>query len=470
MKRSRSAVTALACAILLLGSPEFARSAQDCTYTQGFWKNHPDAWSTDGALCGEDWLTILRVPPRGDAFYIAAHQWIAATLNVANGASTTQEVDEALARLESAFGSCSIPREDRERVLADMTLLDHYNNGLEGPGHCDDAPTPTPVPTMVPSPTPSPSPNGGPTPTPVEPAPTPSPSVAPPPSPTPTPTPVGPEPTPTTIPRVPVACRDGVGLSLTAFPPVVAPEGGYQDFTVRIWNDPDDDSSLFVGRLDGDLGLLDGRGDCVFPQHLGPGATYACTITEYISPPGGDRVTFETYLSGERGDPARAFECSARVDVLARTGVPRPCPHCPSKLMFRDSRKDFFSTEGYFDLGAGFDPLTSDITVLLSDSSGVIYNASLYPGDLTASGRKYSWKDKVAKTGPGPGLRNGLYKVEIKEAKTGDWRIKVRAYGDLARAVDGEMAITVIIDDQVFQRVDTWNPLKKGWQLKRYPD
>lgn len=119
-----------------------------CTYTIGWYKSHNRfarqsqkqiPWPIDEEtdLCGEEWLTILKTPPAGNAWYILAHQWIGATLNVANGASTTAEVDEALANGQALLEECSIPAEDRELAIYYSELLDLFNNGDIGPGHCD---------------------------------------------------------------------------------------------------------------------------------------------------------------------------------------------------------------------------------------------------------------------------------------------------------------------------------------------
>ena len=72
-----------------------------CTLTPGFWKNHSQLITEDTLLCEETWIDILNTPPRrGNAFYILAHQWIAAELNVADGADRYVLAD---------FGGVSLP-------------------------------------------------------------------------------------------------------------------------------------------------------------------------------------------------------------------------------------------------------------------------------------------------------------------------------------------------------------------------
>lgn len=119
---------------------------EGCTYTQGYWKNHNQyargrrgtAWpiSEDTQMCGESWLDILRTPTRGDAWMILAHQWIAASLNDTT-ASTTAEVADALAVGADLLAGCEIADGDRALAIGASEILDAYNNGVVGPGHCD---------------------------------------------------------------------------------------------------------------------------------------------------------------------------------------------------------------------------------------------------------------------------------------------------------------------------------------------
>lgn len=137
-----------------------------CTLTPGYWKTHShhgpapedDAWFNlgdvdgDGILEGADELffssgltyyQILWTPPSGgNAYLILAHAYIAAKLNIVNGAATTPEVDAAIAWAEAFFPgktpSTTLSRTLRNAAIARATTLDNYNNGLIGPGHCDE--------------------------------------------------------------------------------------------------------------------------------------------------------------------------------------------------------------------------------------------------------------------------------------------------------------------------------------------
>lgn len=65
--------------------------------TMGYWKNHPEAWPVSSLTLGDatysrgDLVDLLALPTGGDSSVLFAHQWIAARLNVAAGASETEE-------------------------------------------------------------------------------------------------------------------------------------------------------------------------------------------------------------------------------------------------------------------------------------------------------------------------------------------------------------------------------------------
>ena len=123
-----------------------------CTLTQGYWKTHnehatsaglqadwPAPYDEDDLLCGQTLLAILETAPQGDAWIILAHQFIAARLNLASGASTTDEVDAALASADTwLLANCGgAPASESADALEWAETLDRYNHGAIGPGHCD---------------------------------------------------------------------------------------------------------------------------------------------------------------------------------------------------------------------------------------------------------------------------------------------------------------------------------------------
>jgi hypothetical protein len=137
---------------------------EGCTLTPGYWKTHSefgpapydDTWAmlSNGAstmffLSGQTYYEVLWTSPSGgNAYYILAHAYIAAQLNVLNGASIPGDVLTAwnqatalfqahtpayVATLTGRTGSAL-----RAQFLRLATILDDYNNGITGPGHCSE--------------------------------------------------------------------------------------------------------------------------------------------------------------------------------------------------------------------------------------------------------------------------------------------------------------------------------------------
>jgi choice-of-anchor A domain-containing protein len=204
--------------------PTLPPSGNNCTYTQGYWKNHPEAWPVQSLTIGgvtyskAQLLDIFGTPPRGDVTYVLIHQLIAAKLNAAAGADTSA-VASALTAGDAWLKANPLGSNPTGQAATSgngyATSLDQYNNGLIGPGHCGStSPTSTPVPptaTRVP-PTSTPVP---PTATPVPPTATPVPPTATSTSVPPTSTPV--QPTATPVP--PTATSTPVPPTSTPVPP-----------------------------------------------------------------------------------------------------------------------------------------------------------------------------------------------------------------------------------------------------------
>ncbi|MDT8400745.1 MAG: hypothetical protein RQ743_03540 [Bacteroidales bacterium] len=137
-----------------------------CTLTQGYWKTHSkygpapydDNWENlcdvdiDGTkeyedetffLSGQTYYEVLWTPPAGNVYYILAPQYIAALLNVLNGADPSV-VLVALVDAEALFAEYApddknLKKKDvRREFIALAEWLDDYNNGITGPGHCTE--------------------------------------------------------------------------------------------------------------------------------------------------------------------------------------------------------------------------------------------------------------------------------------------------------------------------------------------
>jgi hypothetical protein len=120
----------------------------NCTYTQGYWKTHPNAWPVSGLTVGaisytqSQLLQILNQPAQGNGLIILAHQLIAAKLNIAHGADPA-DAAQAIADADAMIGSLAIPPIGSGYLSPSQTseltdTLTEYNEGTIGPGHCDD--------------------------------------------------------------------------------------------------------------------------------------------------------------------------------------------------------------------------------------------------------------------------------------------------------------------------------------------
>jgi hypothetical protein len=121
---------------------------ENCTLTQGFWKTHADAWPITSMMLGtreysqDELLAILNTPVQGNGLIALAYQLIAAKLNIAQGASPTAVLN-AIVQADALINGSVIPPvgsgfADPSTTSSLVTKLDNYNNGVTGPGHCDD--------------------------------------------------------------------------------------------------------------------------------------------------------------------------------------------------------------------------------------------------------------------------------------------------------------------------------------------
>jgi hypothetical protein len=119
---------------------------QNCTFTIGYWKNHPSAWPVASLTVGTvtytqtQLLQILNQPVQGNGLVSLAHQLIATKLNIAYGASDAA-IASTVAAADAQIGGLVIPPIGSGFIHPSQTssktqALDDYNNGITGPGHC----------------------------------------------------------------------------------------------------------------------------------------------------------------------------------------------------------------------------------------------------------------------------------------------------------------------------------------------
>ena len=111
-------------------------SANECPNSQGYWKNHPEAWPVDELEIGgetysaDELLEILWTPPKkGNSNLILGHQLIAALLNIANGSDPSVvagEIADAQFYLSGQVLPGDFQKDNDMNELA--WVLDEYNN------------------------------------------------------------------------------------------------------------------------------------------------------------------------------------------------------------------------------------------------------------------------------------------------------------------------------------------------------
>jgi hypothetical protein len=135
--------------------------ANGCTLTLGYWKTHSefgpapydDTWaqlpsgaSTTFFLSSQTWYQVFWTAPAGNAYYNLAHQYMAAKLNMLNGASVPPEVQTAFDQATVLLGTYTpaqiaalkATNSIRKQFIALAGTLASYNEGSIGPGHCNE--------------------------------------------------------------------------------------------------------------------------------------------------------------------------------------------------------------------------------------------------------------------------------------------------------------------------------------------
>ena len=137
-----------------------------CTLTPGYWKTHNDSfwggaptddtWEQIGALkegetfflSGQTWFEVLWTPKKGNVYYNLAFHYIAAELNMLNGADAPQVVLDAFDEATDLFNTWTPEqtaelkgkngKDLRAEFIELAGILGSYNEGEIGPGHCDE--------------------------------------------------------------------------------------------------------------------------------------------------------------------------------------------------------------------------------------------------------------------------------------------------------------------------------------------
>jgi hypothetical protein len=146
-----------------------------CTLTQGYWKTHNESfhggapadpnWALIGDFdgdglselegeaffgTGQTWFEVFWTPVSGKPYYQLAHQWMAAYINALSiadlggtiPASVQDALDDGAAFLDTHDVNKDLKGKDAKAIKAEAValagILADFNEGLTGPGHCDE--------------------------------------------------------------------------------------------------------------------------------------------------------------------------------------------------------------------------------------------------------------------------------------------------------------------------------------------
>ncbi len=142
----------------------------------------------------------------------------------------------------------------------------------------------------------------------------------------------------------------------------------------------------------------------------------------------------------------------------------------PARIRFGNTPEQpgLLKIHGRFVFSGDMDPTADGFTFLLSNDAGIVYQASLLPGDLVGGKGRYKFIDPLAKQGLG--IRGGLGRVTVKlKIVKGalNYVFHVQAYGDFT-AASSFMTTQVIAGNDTASLAGTWTAIAKGWKLTSF--
>jgi hypothetical protein len=143
---------------------------------------------------------------------------------------------------------------------------------------------------------------------------------------------------------------------------------------------------------------------------------------------------------------------------------PGPIPQDPAIILFREGRPDIFQAHGILEPhGVPIDPTSREIYITLDNEEGVVFAASLIPGDLFPGATTLRFRDRNALKGLG--RRFGLYEFKMQyRARFDRWYFSFKAYADMSRATTPNMVLQVQIGDRGWVSNTPWKRTARGWR------
>ena len=148
------------------------------------------------------------------------------------------------------------------------------------------------------------------------------------------------------------------------------------------------------------------------------------------------------------------------------------CKHpCPAKIVFRPDAPDKFRAQVAFDpTNPNLDPSTIKVGITLTNSNGIVFAATLQPGDMVRKSSR-TWKFKDPGAINGHPVRGGISDVLIvtkPQSGTSEYRINIRVHADLPLTdvvpPTQQMTLQVVLGNEAFQKTSTWAEFRNGWK------
>ena len=164
--------------------------------------------------------------------------------------------------------------------------------------------------------------------------------------------------------------------------------------------------------------------------------------------------------------------CPTPTPIPTPTPTPTPTPmpttgichhNCPDIIRLRPGI-DQLQVKSGFAPGTILDPANESFRIVLRNANGIVYQATLQPGDLVPRGKAFVFKDNGARRGLG--TRGGLAKVQISPVTGGTGiRVNVQAFGDLSAATLAVMTVEIAVGTDAIAYTAPWQQRPYGWTL-----
>jgi cysteine-rich repeat protein len=140
-----------------------------------------------------------------------------------------------------------------------------------------------------------------------------------------------------------------------------------------------------------------------------------------------------------------------------------PIGRDPGAIRFgKNGDGDLLAVHGSLRPASSFDLTTEDVTFLLTNADGKVYQLVIPGGEAKQLNRYlFRYRNKLAQR-----QRNGLARFDLRYFPRRDnYTFVLKTYGDLSKASLADMALQLVIGDDGFLNKSTWIKTPQGWIL-----